>query len=168
MITATIRPARTDELPAVGALTLAVYRDERLAPEDYSASLADAQNRARHTDILVAVDQQDRLLGAVALVLNGGPYAELAVSHEDAEFRMLAVSAAARGEGVGTALIEECLVRAQVAGKRRMVISSGDNMIAAHRRYESLGFLRAPELDWSPLAGVKLLAYVLELAPSAG
>jgi len=160
---ATIRPARPDELAAVGALTVGVYRADRLAPEDYSSSLADAEHRAQHTDILVAVDEQDRLLGAVALVLNGGPYAELAVTEDEAEFRMLAVSAAARGQGVGTALIKECLSRAQAAGKRRMVISTGDNMTAAHRRYTALGFRRAPDLDWSPMPGVILLAYVLEL-----
>ena len=162
-----IRPARNDELAEIGALTVEVYRAERLAPEAYSPNLVDAQGRARHTDLLVAVDDQDRLVGAVALVLNGGPYAELAISPEDAEFRMLAVSARARGRGVGTALIEECLARARAAGKRRMVISTGDNMIAAHRRYEALGFGRAPELDWSPLPEVNLLAYVLELDSAA-
>lgn len=161
---ATIRPVRPDELDAVGALTVTVYRDGRLAPEDYSASLADAENRARHTDILVAVDDEDQLLGAVALVLNGGPYAELSTSEDEAEFRMLAVAAAARGRGVGTSLIEECLSRARAAGKRRMVISTGDNMTAAHRRYEAFGFRRAADRDWSPMPGVILMAYELELA----
>ncbi|MDQ3734748.1 MAG: GNAT family N-acetyltransferase [Actinomycetota bacterium] len=164
MTPATIRPVRVDELGAVGELTVGVYRAGRLAPEDYSASLADAQNRAEHTQILVAVDQHDRLLGAVALVLNGGPYAELAAADHEAEFRMLVVSAEARGRGVGTALIKECLSRARAAGKQRMVISTGDNMTAAHRRYADLGFQRAPDLDWSPMPEVILLAYVLELA----
>ena len=164
----TIRPVRPDELAAVGALTVGVYRAERLAPEDYSASLADAEKRARHTEVLVAVDQQQRLMGAVALVLNGGPYAELALADDEAEFRMLAVAPQARGRGIGTALILECLVRARAAGKRRMVISTGDNMTAAHRRYEALGFRRAPDLDWSPLPGVTLLAYLLDLSVTTG
>lgn len=163
----TIRPVRADELSAVGDLTVGVYREGRLAPEDYSASLADAENRARHTDVLVAVDDKDRVLGAVALVLNGGPYAELSASPDEAEFRMLAVSAQARGNGVGTALIEECLTRARAAGKRRMVISTGENMVAAHRRYQALGFVREPDRDWSPLPGVTLMAYLLELDSAA-
>ena len=166
MTPTTIRNARSDELAAVGALTVAVYRAERLAPEDYSASLADAETRARHTDILVAVDEQNRLMGAVALVLHGGPYAELALAQDEAEFRMLAVGPEARGRGVGTALINECLTRARAAGKRRMVISTGDTMFAAHRRYEALDFRRTADLDWSPLPGVQLLAYVLELGDS--
>ncbi len=164
MVPATIRPARAEELPAVGALTVEAYREGQLAPEEYSVTLADAQGRARHTEILVAVDGQEQLMGAVALVLNGGLYAELAQSEDEAEFRMLAVAAQFRGTGVGTALIQECLVRARAAGKRRMVISTGDNMHAAHRRYQALGFLRTPDRDWSPLPGVRLLGYVLELS----
>lgn len=163
---ATIRPARTDDLAAIGRLTVTAYLDEQLAPQEYAATLADVAHRARHTEILVAVDEQDAPLGAVALVLGGGPYAELAVAEDEAEFRMLAVSAHARGKGVGTALIQECLTRARAAGKRRMVISTGARMGAAHRRYEALGFHRAPELDWSPLPGERLLGYVLNLGPA--
>ncbi len=167
-MSSTIRPARTEELAAVGALTVEVYREEQLAPEEYLPSLAAADDRARHTDVLVAVDAEDRLMGAVALVLDGGPYAELSRGRDEAEFRMLAVSAEARGQGLGTALIQECLTRARTAGKQRMLISSGDNMTSAHRRYEALGFLRVPDLDWSPQPGVTLLAYVLELGTAAG
>ncbi|MDQ4037058.1 MAG: GNAT family N-acetyltransferase [Actinomycetota bacterium] len=167
MTATTIRLARPEELAAVGALTVTAYQAERLAPEAYSVILADAENRARHTDVIVAVDDQNRLLGAVALVLNGGPYAELALAEDEAEFRMLAVGLEARGRGVGTALIQECLTRARAAGKRRMVLSTGDNMTAAHRRYHALGFRRAPDLDWSPMPEERLLAYVLDLSDYA-
>ena len=34
-----------------------------------------------------------------------------------------------------------------------------DRMTSAHRVYERLGFVRAPEDDWSPEPGVTLLAY---------
>jgi hypothetical protein len=37
-------------------------------------------------------------------------------------------------------------------------------MHAAHRVYERFGFTRAPERDWSPVEGLVLLVYVLELA----
>jgi hypothetical protein len=36
-------------------------------------------------------------------------------------------------------------------------------MTAAHRIYERLGFTRIPERDWSPVPGVDLLAYRLDL-----
>jgi hypothetical protein len=36
-------------------------------------------------------------------------------------------------------------------------------MTAAHRLYERLGFTRLPERDWTPLPGVDLLVYSLDL-----
>ena len=56
-----------------------------------------------------------------------------------------------------------CLERARAAGKRRMVLSTDVRMAAAHRLYERLGFTRLPERDWSPLPGVDLLVYALDL-----
>lgn len=43
------------------------------------------------------------------------------------------------------------------------VISTDPRMQAAHRLYGRMGFVRAPERDWSPNDGVELLAYVREL-----
>jgi hypothetical protein len=34
----------------------------------------------------------------------------------------------------------------------------------AHRLYQRLGFVRCPERDWSPLPGVELVVYRLDLA----
>ncbi|SJN19146.1 hypothetical protein FM114_01830 [Luteococcus japonicus LSP_Lj1] len=36
-------------------------------------------------------------------------------------------------------------------------------MTSAHRLYRSLGFVRAPELDWSPRHDVHLIAFRLGL-----
>jgi ribosomal protein S18 acetylase RimI-like enzyme len=44
-----------------------------------------------------------------------------------------------------------------------MVLSTSTAMTTAHRLYERLGFVRLPERDWSPVPGVHLLAYVLDL-----
>ena len=41
-------------------------------------------------------------------------------------------------------------------------------MKSAQRLYERLGFVRAPEHDWSPLPGISLVAYVLELDDEKG
>ncbi len=52
-----------------------------------------------------------------------------------------------------------CLDRARAAGKRRMVLSTGPRMAAAHRLYERLGFTRLPQRDWAPVPGVDLVVY---------
>ena len=44
-----------------------------------------------------------------------------------------------------------------------MVCCSRPDMYAAHRLYERLGFVRAPELDWQPVPDFDLLGYTLEL-----
>jgi len=41
-------------------------------------------------------------------------------------------------------------------------------MTAAHRIYQRLGFERVPERDWSPIAGVDLLAFALEFGSPFG
>jgi hypothetical protein len=36
-------------------------------------------------------------------------------------------------------------------------------MLAAHAVYRRLGFVREPERDWSPIPGVDLVAFALDL-----
>ena len=65
---------------------------------------------------------------------------------------------------MGQALVEFLLNRYRERGYRGVVLSTLAEMSAAHRVYEGMGFRRAPELDWSPLAGVSLIAFRLDLA----
>ena len=45
------------------------------------------------------------------------------------------------------------------------MLSSLDNMHAAHRLYERMGFTRLPDRDWTPTPDITLIAYRLDLAP---
>lgn len=160
-----IRGVRPEELDAVGELTAAAYLDDGLlsAEDPYLARLRDAADRAAHAEVLVATDgSSGAVLGAVTFAPLGSHYAELAGPGE-AEFRMLAVSPAARRRGVAEALVRACLDRARALGADRVVISSGQRMTTAHRLYERLGFARAPERDWKPVPGVSLWAFTVEL-----
>jgi ribosomal protein S18 acetylase RimI-like enzyme len=82
---------------------------------------------------------------------------------DETEFRMLAVSPAAQGRGVGTALLRRVVEASAERGRNGVVCSSQPSMRAAHRIYERVGFTRAPDRDWSPLPGVDLLAFALRL-----
>jgi GNAT superfamily N-acetyltransferase len=157
-----IRRAGPGDLDRVGELTVDAYRD-LLADGDhpYRAVLRDAARRDREAELWVA-EHDGTLVGAVTYCPPGSPWRELAGADEG-EFRMLAVAPEARGRGVGEALARHALDRARAAGHRRVVISSQPNMRAAHQIYARLGFTRVPELDWSPLPGVELHGYAVDL-----
>jgi GNAT superfamily N-acetyltransferase len=161
-----IRPARPDEYQAIGELTVDVYLADQLVPPGaaYLDSLVAAADRAAHAELIVAADADGTVVGSVTFVEHGSPYAELAGPGE-VEFRMLVVARAARGHGLGEALVRACLARAKDTGAVRVRLSTNENMIGAHPIYRRLGFVRTPERDWSPVAGVHLLAYALEQIP---
>ncbi|WP_324274103.1 GNAT family N-acetyltransferase [Blastococcus brunescens] len=114
--------------------------------------------RSARAELLVVRDEDGTVVGSVALVLSGD-FGEVTTSDEEAAFRMLVVDPEARGRGIGELLVSTCMDRARAAGKRRMVLSTGPAMTAAHRLYERLGFRRLPERDWTPAPGIDLMVY---------
>ena len=163
-----IRRAEPAELVAVGEMTVAAYvaDDHLTATDDYADELRAAAERDTGAELLVAVDAAGALLGTVTFALAGTPWAEVSRPGE-AEFRMLAVAVGARGRGVGTALARWCVDRARAHGCTAVAISTMSTMDSAHRIYERLGFVRAPERDWRPRPDVLLIAYHLDLTTGA-
>jgi ribosomal protein S18 acetylase RimI-like enzyme len=160
-----IRPAQPEEYSAVGEVTVNAYVGDELLPAGaaYVAQLADAAGRAAASELLVAVDEADTVLGSVTFVQAGSRYSEVAGPGE-AEIRMLVVDQKARGQRLGEALVRACIERAKAIGVARIRLCTQPNMVRALPIYLRLGFVRTPELDWSPLPGVTLLAYALELS----
>ncbi|HEX8001160.1 MAG TPA: GNAT family N-acetyltransferase [Mycobacteriales bacterium] len=163
-LSVTVRPVRPGEHARVGELTLAAYRAVRDVG-DYADVLTDVASRVAHAEVLVA-EVDGAVAGTVTNVPAGGEYGEIAREGE-AEFRMLAVAPEAQGRGAGTALVRACVADARRRGRSALVLSSGTWMTAAHRIYERLGFVRDPERDWTPVPGVDLTAYRLDLVRPA-
>jgi ribosomal protein S18 acetylase RimI-like enzyme len=159
-----VRAALPAEYDAIGALTLRAYSLDGLLDDDsdYVRDLRDATRRAEHADLLVAVDQENAVVGTVTFCLPGSPYSELSKDGQ-AEFRMLAVDVAARGQGIGEKLVRACLDRAEGKGCTSVVISTRPQMTSANRLYQRLLFDRTPELDWTPAPGIELIAYARKL-----
>jgi ribosomal protein S18 acetylase RimI-like enzyme len=160
----TIREARPDEYAALGELIAEAYRSTGVAErEEYLDTVRDVAARAGSCTILVAEGAGGELLGGVTYVPGpGGPYAE-SEGEDEAGFRMLGVAEAARGLGIGRALVQACIDRARASGRRRLVLLTLPTMVAAHRIYDALGFDRAPERDWTLESGTDLLGYEYEI-----
>jgi ribosomal protein S18 acetylase RimI-like enzyme len=160
-----LRRARPEDYDAIGAITLAAYQpqlDESSA--SYADHLSNAEARDHQAELWVAVAPDDReVLGTVTVCREGSAWREIALADEG-EFRMLAVAPQAQGQGIGEALVRHVLDRFREEGATAVVLSTTPGMDAAHRLYERLGFARCPERDWSPLPGVDLISYRLDLA----
>ena len=167
-----IRPVRPDEHAGLGDLTARVYADilgRHLG--DYADVLRDVASRATACEVLVAVGSDDgdgggRPLGGITYVPGPGPWAELATEGE-AELRMLVVEPAAQGRGVGAALVRACVERAAAAGRAGVCLSTTPSMVAAHRLYDRLGFVRQPQRDRHLDDGLLLECYSLALPASS-
>jgi GNAT superfamily N-acetyltransferase len=159
-----IRPAQPDEYEAIGELAVRVYLAEGYTRpgSHYPGVLRDVATRAAKAEVVVAVDDAGTLLGTVTYAAGGTPYAETA-GPDEAGFRMLVVDPAARGRGVGEALVAWCVERARAAGDTVLRLSTQDTMTAAGRLYQRLGFTRTPDRDWQPEPDVHLTTYALEL-----
>jgi ribosomal protein S18 acetylase RimI-like enzyme len=186
-----IREARPDELAAVGDLRVAAYEAGGFLNPEYAPELRALGTQGDGT-VLVAVPEDRPAAGpgdgsaagpgdgpgrglangvgpiAGTIMLVTWPLAgELVGGPDEAEIRALAVAPGVQNGGVGTGLLLTALNWAELAGARRVVLSTLAEMRAAHRLYERNGFRRLPDRDWSPRPGIQLLAYSLELGSVA-
>ena len=166
-----VREARDAELDQVVALMTEAYGEYAAGLPDgawemYAADIADVRGRLGHSRLIVCEDGGE-LAGAVTFYPPGG--FEL-VPQSFAYFRLLAVSPARRGRGVGRALVEETIARARTYGAEWLAIHTTPAMAAGTALYQSVGFVRYPGLDIEPPgfempdgSPIRVLAYRLEL-----
>ena len=159
-----IRDARDDEREVIRDVTLAAY-------EEYAAVMPEPFWEEYRRQLLVTLDEEgpvERIVAeregmVVGSVLLYPPlanaYTRVLVGVGWPEVRLLAVAPGARGQGVGTALMDECERRARRAGATMLGLHTMDMMQAALRLYERRGFIRAPELDFHPAEGVLVKGY---------
>ena len=164
-----IRDAGPSDRGAIEAVTLAAYQQYATVMPAYwegyrqniLATLADvppAQQMVAEDDAIVVGTVLLYPAGTVIANAAGAPLTQTAP-----EVRLLAVTPAARGRGVGAALMDECIRRARQSGARALTLHTADIMQAAMRLYKRLGFQRAAELDFQPVPGATIKGYRLSL-----
>ena len=177
-----IREARPDEYPAVGELRVTAYRALGLLPEGsgYAGTLRGfGFEDESDCTVLVAVDDTPDpdadSDGAGAAVIVGtiaiewfDASSELARDETEADVRAFAVAPGGQGRGVGRRLLVAATEYASARGLRVLRLCTQPAMLAAQRLYETTGFSRTPELDWSPGPGISLRAYELALPLAPG
>jgi GNAT superfamily N-acetyltransferase len=132
-----------DDLAAVRTLFQA-YADGLavdLAYQDFAAELADLPGKyaAPHGALLLARNAAGQPLGCVALRPLGDGLCEM---------KRLYVAPAARGTGLGAALMKAIIVTARRLGYRAMRLDTLSDMTAAQAMYAAAGFSRiAPYYD---------------------
>ena len=167
--TVEIRPVRPEEHSELADLTVAAYLGIGHVDDEYEPELRDIAGRVAGAHVLVAVDDEDdgRIVGGITYVPDhASPYAEFDAEHA-AGIRMLAVHPDAQGQGIGEALVHDCIARARAEGRSELILHSGLTMTSAHRLYQRLGFARDPNLDWWPTPGIELLGYRMHLDQEA-
>jgi ribosomal protein S18 acetylase RimI-like enzyme len=163
-----IRHAKTDELEEVGKIRVTAYRaDGFLSPESGYEPTLRGLGGDGSGNVLVAVAGDGKLVGTVMLQTWPDAAGQLVTRPGEAEIRALAVLPEARGTGLGRALVASVMEQAEREQVRRLLLFTEPEMVVAHRLYEQAGFARLPERDWSPLPGVRLLAYGLMLDPAS-
>lgn len=156
-----IRNARPEELDKVALLLKEAYEQyEKFMPpeifQSYLEDIMDVRSRLPESDLIVA-ELDGHLAGTVTLYLRSS---ESRVWPEGwASVRLLGVLPAYRNQGVGQALMDECILRCKQEGIRVLGLHTTDAMATAKRMYERMGFKRVPEFDFHPRPGVVVMAY---------
>jgi ribosomal protein S18 acetylase RimI-like enzyme len=158
-----IRDVRPEEYAAVGEMVVDVYRSIIPGLDDYADELRGVADRIESGAPVWVAEEEGELAGTVTYVPGAGPYAEFK-DPNGAGIRMLAVLPEFQGRGIGEALVRACIDRARTDGRQCVYLDTTQWMETAQRLYRRIGFVRAPELDWEPLTGMILTAYVYDLS----
>ena len=148
--------ATTSERQAALEVTLEAYAEyERVLRPEYWDSY-----REHIVETLTDLGAAEQLVAANGTLLLGTalfcpPGSSFGVPGEGMspdcpEVRLVAVAPAGRGQGVGRALMEASVDRARSSGAPGLVLHTMAMMKAARSLYDSMGFERAPELDFQP------------------
>jgi ribosomal protein S18 acetylase RimI-like enzyme len=162
-----IRDAHLDELDEVSSLLRDAYRQyENFIPSErwknYLEDIMNVRSRLGESDLIVA-ELKGKLGGCVTLYLDGSKTFPEAWPKGWPVIRLLAVHPDYRGQGIGQALMQDCIRRCRQAKVSVIGLHTTEVMDIARRMYERMGFERFPESDFHPAPGITVMAYRLKL-----
>ena len=168
-----VRRGLSVEIPAIAEVVRAAnVAYAAVVPADfyaaYLASALDLEGRLRDGGTILVAESDGRLVGTVTYFQDASWEAmPMDPAPGTAGLRATAVHPDHQGRGIGRALIDACLDRAQSHGAERMLLHTAAFMVPAIELYQRLGFVREPSLDYpvdaffesDPSAGITAMAY---------
>lgn len=148
-----IRTGAPADATAVTALVFAALREHGIEPDAQGAD-ADVLRFGSGAAVELVAEKEGRVVG-MAILWDRGPDAP------GAYLSKLFVAQAARGAGIGGALVEAAIKAARARGHRSLSLRTRTVFGRAIALYESLGFERLPD---PPSTSHSDRAYVLNLA----
>jgi ribosomal protein S18 acetylase RimI-like enzyme len=157
-----IRAAIAEDAEAIVALWTEAYFSEGEGGRDTPYSQSDFDHTAAAAAHFIVAEVDGAVIGVVALLAPGEPTRAVA-GDDEAELARLVVSAAARRQGIGRALVNRCTELAHGEGWQAIALWSRPYQRAGHHLYESLGYRRQPARDSVDETGFERLVFRLEL-----
>lgn len=169
MSSVTIRDAELDELDEAIRVVLSAYQEYATAmPPDawamYSENIRDARSRLEESDLILAL-QDGIITGSATFYPKDKRGTNLVWPPHWTGIRLVAVRPESRGQGIGKALVEECIRRSREQGATAVGLHTTPLMSVAAAMYERMGFARVPEFDFHPRPEMTVKAYRLLLTP---
>ncbi|WP_338449930.1 GNAT family N-acetyltransferase [Niallia oryzisoli] len=165
-----VRDAEKAMYPSIREQRINAYREyiEVLPADHWNAlkkSISSTIAEQEEVELIVALSGE-KMVGSVALFPTKTNAYEGNIEELDyPEIRMLAVASDARGQGVASALISECIKRTKVKRFNRIGLHTGEFMKNAIDLYEKMGFQRLPQYDFIPANdGIIVRAYQLKFS----
>lgn len=159
-----IRRVRPEEYASVGRMVRAAYDSAYRLDSGYLDDIEDVAGRDAGAEVLIA-EEASVILGSITIPRPGEHQLSDSAADE-MDVRLLGVAPEARGRGIGVLLMDHCAAVARERGLRRLVLHTGEQMIAAQRLYERLGFVRIPDRAFTIQVSDgprRIYAYGLEL-----
>src|SRR5882757_9349901 len=131
-----IRDAHDSERDAIRNVILSAFQEyAEVMPahwKDYRQGILSRLDDVKPAEQIVA-EQNNAIVGAVLLFPAGTVFDRPPVTLAWPEARLLAVAPAARGQGIGAALMRECMRRARKSGAAALTLHTSDVMHVAAR-----------------------------------
>jgi ribosomal protein S18 acetylase RimI-like enzyme len=158
-----LREFRPDDEAAVNEIALAAFEEYHHHYDDWAAFSRIIGNMASLSESgeLIVATVQEKVVGAVVYVGAGAKKSEFFAA-EWPILRMLVVVPIYRGLGIGRALTDECIRRAERDGAPLIALHTTPIMAVALPMYERLGFKY--QYDAPMIFGVPYGIYIKELA----